>query len=196
MCFRKYRVRRLTKKIIQLQQNRQSHQVKDAMIAKEIKYYHKLSKLYTKLHGNKHFPFALEMSRECLRIAAQLEDMNAQYLLGLRYIEEGKWREHLEHEKHFASQANQNLMEMAYKQGLAYLSAAEKNGHALAKRLRGLCYIYGWGVPQDKETGFSMVIESIASENSWDKAPQILASIGLNKPEFYEALVKAKQRGV
>lgn len=192
MCFKVYRIRRITKKIAQLQQHRLNQQVKDQMIAKEISYYHQLHRLYTKLYAHKHFPFALQMARECLRIAAQLDDVKSQYALGRYYLEEGKWREKLEKEKLFSSQANHALMKAAYEQAHAYLTSAEQKGHALAKRLHGLCYINAWGISQNKDKGFKMVIESIADENSWDKAPQILAAIGLNKPEFYEMMVKER----
>lgn len=193
MFFKAYRIRRITKKIAQLQQYRLNQAVKDEMIVKEVKCYHKLNKLYTKLYGHKKFPFALEMATECLRLAAQLDDVNAEYALGERYLEEGKWRESLERGKYFASQTNLSLMKIAYEHAHAYLTAAENKGCSRAKRLHGLSYINAWGVSADKNKGFKMVVESIADENAWDKAPQILALIGLNKPEFYEAMVK--QRG-
>ena len=34
--------------------------------------------------------------------------------------------------------------------------------------------------------------KAIELEQSWDKVPQIFASIGLNKPEFFSALTKMR----
>jgi hypothetical protein len=190
MCFKAYRIKWLIKKLIPLQQHRMNHQVPDEAILKEIQIYHKLNKLYSDLNGNKKFPFALVMARESLRMAAQLHDAEAQFLLGKLYLDEAKWREQLEKEKIFSSKENQRLMTELYENAHVYLNAADKEGHILGKRYHGLCYIFGWGVPQDKDKGFSMVVESIAKENSWQKAPQIFAALGLNKPEFFEAFVK------
>ena len=190
MLFKAYRVKRLTKKLQPLQQHRLNHQVTDEAIKKEVSIYIALMHLYKSLDGHKRFPYAIEMSRECLRMAAQLNDAQAMYLLGLYFLNEAKWREQLENEKLFSSKENQRLMKDYYEQAHIYLEAAAKQEHILGKRIHGLCFIFGWGVPQDKDKGFTMVVESIAKENSWQKAPQIFASLGLNKPEFFEAFVK------
>jgi hypothetical protein len=190
MLFKTYRIQRLTKKLQQLQQHRLNHQVPDEVIKKEVAIYFALMQLYKSLSGHKRFPYAMEMSWECLRMAAQLHDAEAMYLLGLHFLNEAKWREQLEKEKLFSSHENQRIMKDYYEKAHAYLAAADKEGHILGKRTHGLCYIFAWGVPQDKDKGFTMVVESIAKENSWQKAPQIFASLGLNKPEFFEAFVK------
>ena len=44
----------------------------------------------------------------------------------------------------------------------------------------------------DKKVGFELIVESIEQENSWDKVPQIFASMGLNKPEFFSALTQLR----
>ena len=75
-------------------------------------------------------------------------------------------------------------MQQLYEEAHAYLSSAGALQHAEAKRLHGLCYINAWGVPEDKEHGFKLVVESIELEQSWDKVPQIFASIGLNSGLF------------
>ena len=46
----------------------------------------------------------------------------------------------------------------------------------------------------NKDAGFEMVIQSIEQDNKLDKVPQIFASIGLNKPEFFAALIKRGNR--
>lgn len=197
MCFFKaFRIRRLTKKLLSLQQNRLNHQVKDEAIKKECNIYHKLNYLYTKMHGKKKYPFALEMAIECLRVSAQLHDSEAQFILGKRFLDEAKWREELEKNKIFSSIANKELMQKLYEQAHSYLTSADKEGHTLAKRYHGLCYIFGWGTPIDKDKGFAMVVESIAKDNSWNKAPQIFAQLGLNKPEFYEAFTKQQAKNL
>lgn len=190
MCLKAYRIKWLTKKLIPMQQQRMNHQVPDEAIQKEIEIYHKLYQLNTELIGNKKFPHSLFMAREALRIAAQLHDAQAQFLLGKLFLDEAKWREQLEHEKLFSSEGNQRLMKEFYESAHAYLTSADKSGHILGKRYHGLCYIFGWGVTQDKDKGFSMVVDSIAKENSWQKASEIFAAHGLNTPEFFEAFVK------
>src|SRR3990167_11203384 len=104
MCFFKaFRIHRLTKKLMALQQRRLNSQVKDEELKKEIKIYHKLSYLYKKMHGKKHYPFALEMSLECLRISAQINDSEAQFILGKRFLDEARWRKELDDNKIFVS---------------------------------------------------------------------------------------------
>lgn len=53
---------------------------------------------------------------------------------------------------------------------------------------------YQWlGVESDKNTGFELVVDSIEQEGSWDKIPQIFASMGLNKPEFFSAIMQRRK---
>ena len=85
-------------------------------------------------------------------------------------------------------------MQACYADAHAYLSSSEKLGHIQAKRLHGLAYINGWGVPADKNRGFELIVESIDQENSWDKVPQIFKEIGLNKPEFFSALAQRRSK--
>ena len=144
------------------------------------------------VHGKKKWPFAREMVLACYRASAMLDDAKAQYLIGKALLDEAKFRETLEKDNLFASQSNQRSMQQLYEEALAYLSAASGMEHVLARRLLGLCYINGWGVSKDNEGGFKLVVESIEIEQSWDKVPQIFASIGLNKPEFFSALTKMR----
>ena len=129
------------------------------------------------------------------RASATLDDSIAQYLLGKHLLDEGKFRENLQSEGVFASENNERQMQACYVDAHAYLSAAEKLGHIQAKRLHGLAYINGWGVPADKNRGFELIVESIEQENSWDKVPQIFKEIGLNKPEFFSALAQRRSKG-
>lgn len=175
-----------------MQQSRALNQPTDELIAKEIAGYHKLVHIYKSLNGHKKCPYAAEMVFACYRASAMLDDTAAQYLLGKSLLEEAKFRENLQNGGVFASENNQNQMVERYEEAHAYLFSAEKREHIQAKRLHGLCYINGWGVPADKNRGFELIVESIQQENSWDKVPQIFKEMGLNKPEFFSALTQRR----
>jgi hypothetical protein len=194
MFFKRFKINRLTKKLKAMQQHRIHNQPPDEIIHKEVDYYHKLANIYNSLIAHKSYPFASDMASACLGAAASLDDSTAQYQLGKKLLDEAKFREQLQQEELFASLSNKRQMEHLYGEALAYLEAAEKLGNIEAKRLHGLCYINGWGLDADKDKGFSLIVESIEEENSWDQVPQIFASLGLNKPEFFSALVKHRDR--
>ena len=193
LIIRRFKIRSLTKKLKSMQQNRVHNQPSDELLAKEKAMYHKLAAIYRTLRGKKKYPFAEEMVWECLRASARIDDDVAQFELGSHLVEEAKFRETLQQEEVFASPANERLMKQYYEEGIAYLTAAEKLRNVQAIRLHGLCYINGWGLPVDRDRGFELVVNSIEIENSWDKVPQIFASIGLNKPEFFAALMKHRR---
>jgi len=180
----------MTKKLKAMKHNRQLNHVSDDILIKEVAMYLSLGKIYHSLKGNKKYPFAENMYRECLRAAAGLDDAKSQYELGKILLEEAKSRDLLEKDGLFANPSNERQAKHLYEEAHAYLIAAEKLEHVLAKRLRGLTYINGWGVENDKDKGFELVVASIEQEGSWDKVPQIFAAIGLNKPEFFTALMK------
>ncbi len=196
MCwFKRFKINRLIKKIRVLQQGRVNNQVSDELVAREIAFYHQLAAIYVKLQGKKKYPFAREMLLAIYRAASTLDDSSSQYLLGKNLLDEGKFRESLQKEGVFASESNERQMLACYAEAHAYLLAAVNLNHIQARRLHGLCYINGWGVPADKDRGFEMVVESIGQENSWDKVPQIFKEIGLNKPEFFSALTQRRNKG-
>src|SRR5258708_15824671 len=184
MFFKQFKIKKLTKKLKAMQAYRIHNQPKDEVLAKEIAMYKELAEIYQSLIAHKNYPYALQMVRACRQAAADLGDTSAQYDLGKTCLEEAKFREKLQTEDLFASRSNERQMKQLYEEALAYLQAAEKLGHIKAKRLDGLCYINGWGVPADRDKGFELVVQSIAQENSWEQVPQIFAEIGLNKPEF------------
>ncbi len=190
--FKRLKIKRLVKKLGVLKQAREHNQPKDEAVNTEKALYHQLAHIYARLHGKKKWPFARERMLACYRAASMLHDPKAQYLLGKALLDEAKMREELEASHVFASQSNERSMRQLYEEAHAYLSAAEGLQHVEARRLHGLCYINAWGVPEDKEHGFKLVVESIELEQSWDKVPQIFASIGLNKPEFFSALTKMR----
>jgi hypothetical protein len=191
---KKYKIKSISKKLKAMQQYRLLNQPKDEVIAKEIKLYWNLSEIYQKLIGNKKFPFAEQMVQESLRAAASLDDTAAQFDLANQLIEEAKFRDQLEAEKIFSSPGNQRQIKQLYEEAHAYLQAAKKAGSAKAKRLQGICYIHGWGLEQNRDKGFELVIASIEQENCWDKIPEIFASIANKDPELFSALMKYRSQ--
>lgn len=189
---KRLKINRLTKKLTNMREVRERNQPSDEILKIERDGYHRLAAMYASLHGKKKWPFARERMLACYRAAAMLHDATAQYLLGKALLDEAKFREELEQGHVFASKSNHRSMKQLYDEAHAYLSAAEGLQHIEARRLHGLCYINGWGVEKDQEKGFKLVVESIELEGSWDKVPQIFASIGLNKPEFFSALTKMR----
>jgi TPR repeat protein len=184
------KINRLTKKLKVMQQYRIHNQPSDEALKKEMAGYHKLASIYKALHGKKKYPFAREMVLECYRAASTIDDAVAQYALGKSLLDEAKFREDLQIKGVFAHSSNERQMKQLYEEAHAYLLAAEHLNHVEAKRLHGLCYINGWGVEMDRKKGFELIVDSIQQENSWDKVPQIFASMGLNKPEFFSALTQ------
>ncbi|MGQ3887737.1 hypothetical protein ACQUW5_01740 [Legionella sp. CNM-1927-20] len=192
--FTRYTIRSIKKKLKALKHDRLLNPTSDEAIAKEISLYINLAKIHQSIKNRKKFPFAELMVNECFRAAASLDSVEAQYTLGSKLLEEGKFREQLEQEELFANPSNKRQQQQLYEEAHAYLLAADNLGHIEAKRLRGLCYINGWGVDSDKRKGFDLIVDSIDKENSWDKVPQIFAAIGLNKPEFFSALAKHRNK--
>lgn len=193
IILKRFKIKSLTKKLKSMQQTRLLNQPPDDVIAKEIDLYMTLSTIYKSLKNKKKYPFKDLVANECLRAAASLDSSTAQYELGILLLEEAKFRDGLEKDMLFANSSNKRQAEQLYEEAHAYLQSAENIGHVLAKRMRGLSIINGWGVDVDKNKGFELVVASIDQENSWDKVPQIFESIGLNKPEFFSAL--GKHRG-
>ena len=189
---KKFKIKRLIKKLKSMQEGRVHNQSNAEDLKKEMAGYHKLAIIYQSLVGKKKYPYAREMILECYRAATKIDDPIAQYILGKDLLQEARFRENLQLEGVFASPSNERQMSQLYEEAHAYLLAAEQLNHFEAKRMRGLCYINGWGVGLDKKTGFELIVDSIEQENSWDKVPQIFASMGLNKPEFFSALTQRR----
>jgi TPR repeat protein len=190
--FKKLKIKRLLKKIKSMQQQRVHSQPSTEALKKEIALYHRLSKIYLSLYGKKKYPFAREMAYECYRASAVIEDAESQYLISKALLDEAIWREGLQTEGVFANPNNERLIKQYYEEAHAYLNAAVALNHIKAKRALGLCYIKGLGVPADQDKGFEFVVSSIEQENSWDKVPQIFGEMGLNKPEYFSALMKKR----
>ena len=186
------KARKLQKKITLLYKQRQSNSVSDADLAKEIAYNLELAEYYDKKRWNTHFPYAELLAQEAYRAAASLNDVNAQYLLSKRLVKMARfWQERSQ--GIYAMQVHQRYANDLYEEAFAYLETAEKQGHALAKRLHGLAYINGWGVEKEEEKGFQMVVDSIEQEKAWDRATQIFTELGLNKSEFFSSIMRQKR---
>lgn len=192
LSLKSWKIKKLTKRIKALKHSRQSQPAREEALKKEVMYYFELASIYKKLNGHKKYPFAELMVEECYRQAAALDDPMASYLLGMLLLDEGKFRQQLQNEGVLDSSLNERHMKQRYEEAHAYLKAADNLGHIEAKRLLGLCFINGWGMSADKDKGFEMIVESIEKEGSWDKVPQIFAAIGLNKPEFFAAIMKRR----
>ncbi len=194
MCWLKqYKINRLQKKLRNMQLSRLQNQANPEMLNKELLTYTKLAKVYEKLVGKKKFPFAREQALACYRSAAVLDDTNAQFILGQKLLEEAKLRDTLQQNELFASESNAIFMNELYKEAHAFLLEAEKKQHIKAKRIRGLCYINGWGVPVDKDLGFDLVVASIEQENSWDRVQKIFKELGINKSSFFSELFQHRK---
>ncbi|CEG56994.1 SEL1-like repeat protein [Legionella fallonii] len=189
----RWKINRLIKKIKAMQANRVHNQPGDEVLKREVLHYFELAGIYKKLIHNKKYPYAEVMFIECYRAAASLDDSSAHFQLGQIFLDEAKYRLNLNKEGIFNSAENLNRSQKLFEEALVHLLAAENLGHIVAKRLRGLCYINGWGVVEDKNAGFELVVSSIEQEGSWDRVPQIFAAIGLNKPEFFAAIMQRRK---
>lgn len=190
-----WKISRLTKKLKSMQQARVHNQPEDAVLKREILSYFDLAALYKKVKKSKRHPYADQMIIECYRAAAALNDATAHFQLGKMFLDEAKFRKKLEENGVLSSPGNVKAAQVLFEEALAHLLAADKLGHVEAKRLRGLCYINGWGLLEDKNAGFELIVTSIEQEGSWDRVPQIFAAIGLNKPEFFAAIMQ-RRKGV
>ncbi len=191
--FKKFKINRITKKLRAMRANRVNNQPTDEQLKKEISYYLVLADIYKKLRCNKSFPYSDVMYIECYKAAAELDDTEAHYQLGHDLLEEAKFRQNLQIGDLFHSPSNHARSKQLYEEAHAHLIAAERLGHIEAKRLHGLCLINGWGLPIDKNAGFELVVASIDQEGSWERVPQIFAAIGLNKPEFFAAIMQRRK---
>jgi len=191
--FKRWKIRKIVKKLKVMQAGRVHSQPGDEVLKKEIAYYFELAAIYKGLRCHKKFPYAEQMREECLRAAALLDDAEANYQLGKMILEEAKFRDNLEKEGVLKSEFNAKECHKLYEEAHAYLSAAMDLSHVEARRLKGLCYINGWGLEADKKAGFELVVASIEQEGSWDRVPQIFASMGLNKPEFFSQIMQRRK---
>lgn len=171
-----------------MQHYRVNNHPSDDILRKEIAGYFQLAKLYHSLYGKKKFPFARIQALACYRAAASLDSAEAQYQLAKNLLDEARFREKLQLDIVLASESNLHETQRLYEEIHVFLNAAQKFGHIQAKRLSGVCYINAWGVAEDKNKGFDLIIASIEQENSWDRVQKIFIEMGINKPSFFSEL--------
>src|SRR3990167_10421428 len=94
------------------------------------------------------FPHATEYILESYRAIAALNDTNAQYIVGKKLLEQGKFWDSLQ-KTLFSCSVHQKYAADTYKEAFVYLDSAEAGGHPLAKRLKGLAFVNGWGVEKN-----------------------------------------------
>jgi len=181
----------LQKKARKFYEVRQGQQAGNPDMAAEIKLQYELAEFYKNHRFDKDVPHAEIYEFECYRLAAILGDIKAQYLCGKKLLEKGRFWEGMA-QTLYTCQAHNKYAYEAYKEGLTYLETAEQNGYAPAKRLRGLAFMHGWGLPKDYDLGFNLIVASIEEEKAWDKAKEILQGIGLNASEFFAKLAAKK----
>ena len=181
-----------------LKKARKYHQLREEgdnhAVHEEIKILKKLAQFYEKKRFCKKFPKAEWHSLEVLRKAAMLGDANAQYGFGDKMLKQANDWLTLQND-FLASNIHTRYANLCYEQAFGYLEQAEAQGHPLAKRLRGLALIHGWGKEKHQEEGTRLIIESIKEEGTWEKANDIFEQLGLHSPEIFNALMseKAKQ---
>lgn len=192
--FKRFKIKRLQKQIKVISAGRLNHTSSTEDLHKEIGLYFSLAKLYESVQGEKKHLFAREQALACYRAAAALDDAQAQFIVGQKLLEEARMREEMQLSGLFASEANATYLKMLYHDAHEFLLGAEKHQHIKAKRLRGLCYINGWGVPVDKNVGFDLVVASIEQENSWDRVQKIFAELGINQSSFFSELFQHRKK--
>ena len=196
MCYwiKRFKEKRLLKKIRVLKAERLSAQVPDIKIQMEIKYLQALALLYRKCFGLKHYPYALEMQENAYRNAAEIGDFKSEYWLGQELIKHGRARLEWQQAQVISNDDNLRKINELFTQAYIYLEKASLH-EVEALRLMGLCHIHAWGKPLDSKKGFAFIVDSINREDSWDKLPEIFSKIGLNKPEFLKELIKFRTNG-
>lgn len=189
--FARMRLKNLQKKAKTLFEKRESGA--NVNVKTEINVLKELAKFYLNHCFDKSLPNSMILIDEYYRAAAKLDDAEALYLFGQRRLDAAKFWQAWQ-EGNYGEEVHRQYAEMYFKEAFEALTEADKNGYPLAKRLHGLVYINGWGVPQDQEKGFKMVVDSIEEAKAWDKATEIFQELGLNKPEFFSAMMQMRKK--
>jgi hypothetical protein len=190
--WRRLRLKSLEKKAAGLFRQRQHNPASDANIAREINLYLTMAEIYDRHRFDKKVPQAQWRALENYRAAASMEDPQAQYTVGERLMEIGKFWDGMR-ETIYACQTHEKYAKIAYDEAFVYLQAAARQQYPLAKRLQGLAWINGWGVERDFDKGVALVVDSIEMEGKWDKLTDILTEIKLNTPEFFASIRKVRE---
>lgn len=189
----KMKLASLQKKLRKFFEDRQQEKASQSDIKKEIELHYELANFYKEHLYDSDVPNAKAYMVENYRTAAILGDVNALYELGRILLDDAKFWEQMSVSE-YGCKVHLKYKNAFYEEALTYLKTAEEQGHALAKRLYGMVLIHGWGIPEDKEKGFKLIVDSIDIEKSWDRATKIFEELGLNKPEFFNAIMSIKQK--
>lgn len=189
--FSRMKFKSLKKKIVK------SHSLREQRggaedVKREVTAHLAMAKFYDKHMFDKSIPKAEIMAFESYRAAASLGDVKSQYICGERLLDRAKFWD-MWSKGTFGSSIHQKYAKDCFDEAFSFIKTAENNEFPLAKRLHGLAYVNGWGVAKDLDQGFKLVIDSIDQEGAWDRATQIFQKLGINSPEFFEALRNRKK---
>ncbi len=189
--WKRWKLNSLRKKARNMMLSREKGNVSDLELKKEIALHYHIAAFYDKYRYDKTLPYAREMALEAYRAAASLQDSNAQFIIGERLIDLGRfWQDYKDTPYH--CKVHDRYAADIFEEAFAYLEAAEAQQHPKAKRLRGLAFINAWGVAEDQDKGFKLVVDSIDMEQAWDRATQIFEETGLNKPDFFSTIMSLR----
>jgi len=152
-----------------------------------------LAKFYAAHRFDKDIPNAEILELECYRANAALGEVRAQYLCGEHLLTKAKFWANWAQNPIYGASIHKKYATNLFDEAFAYLEAADAVGYVLAKRLLGMIYIHGWGVPKDVGRGYKYVLDSIELEQAWDRANRIFEELKLNSPEFFAALQSYKR---
>ena len=161
-------------------------------VNKEIKTLLELAKCYEKNRYSKKVPNANILALETLRAAASLGSAEGQYLFAVKQFENGRFWESLAG-TFYDADMHRNYAKQAFDEGHTYLDKAIGQSYPMAKRLKGVAYIHGYGVPVNENQGFDLIIASINDENAWERAPEIIKELGLNNPKFFNSIMSRRK---
>lgn len=188
---RNRKIKKLTRKLNQYHKNRQSNAVHDSVLAKEISTYYQLARFYDKHQFDKDLPDSQNLALENYRMAANMGDSNAQCIVGKRLMDSGRFWVNLNNTIYHCEK-HEDYADNYFKESVMYLNSSHEQGYFLATRLLGVAYVNGWGVDADVDGGGKLLVDSIEKEGAWDRASQIFAELGLNKPEFFSKFMSMK----
>jgi TPR repeat protein len=185
--FQKLKFKRLQKKLYKLhrlyEQEVSDNKLKSLSLA-----LYSMAEFYDKQRFDRDLPYAEFHALECYRVLSSFGDPKAQYLLGERLLNYGKFWEGLACNPLYETNKPRAYAQSFFEESLVYLRAADEQDYPLARRLLGVIYIHGWGCTANIKKGYQLVLESIDLEQSWDKATKLFDSLNLNSPEFFAAL--------
>lgn len=152
-----------------------------------------LANFYRQHLFDKGLPNAERLMQESYRNAALLGSLQAQYQFGKLKLQRGKfWQQWAAGQ--YGRDIHETYAKQCYQEAFNYLSEAEQGNYPQAVRLHGMAYIHGWGIEQDKDKGFKLIVKSIDLEEAWDRATQIFEELGLNTPEFFSTIMAIKEK--